>query len=498
MHAETDFQLIEAQASGAQSGQSWVREKRTHPYAKFSRSEGARQTEHITAIIGKNGTGKSHLLGSIVRTFTMLEEYASGKKETLKQFPLDFLSYRVDGAFCSIDQYHHRKPEFTIDGHLVHASQLPLPQRVVALTISPFDKFPVPRPLPYSVAPAESSLYRYLGLRDRFGKSAIETLLFRSLSNLFETSENEALRRSNIGAVFEFLNLRPSITAVYRFKVSSSVRHALAQGKSLLDPDVVQDTFLLRRVEEVVNSGVDAEHLSFLLKVALTRSDGKALRLTANFEFGGILDEDFGMLQPIRRAGFLQLAGVEVTDKTGRVSDLRKGSSGQISIVSSLMALASVITNGSLVLIDEPELSLHPEWQVKYIDLLIRTFGRYLGCHFVVATHSPMVISELPSHAEVVSLDAAILPSVDELAGRSADYLLAEAFGVPTNGNLHVREMIASALRLVAAGQAHSSDFSQRMDVLRRFSAELEEEDPAKTIINNLQAIADSAGKAAS
>lgn len=165
-------------------------------------------------------------------------------------------------------------------------------------------------------------------------------------------------------------------------------------------------------------------------------------------------------------------------------------------MVAALVALASVITNGSLILIDEPEISLHPEWQIKYIDLLVKTFAHYQGCHFVVATHSPLVISELPSHANVITLDEdKQLPTI-ELKGQSADYLLAMAFGLPTNGNLYIKDCIVEALRLVANGKSRSQDFKNSMALLQQFADDLPDEDPSKTVINNLQSVADHAGKA--
>ncbi|WP_338847087.1 AAA family ATPase [Massilia sp. W12] len=47
----------------------------------------------------------------------------------------------------------------------------------------------------------------------------------------------------------------------------------------------------------------------------------------------------------------------------------------------------------AVVLIDEIELHLHPAWQRKVLRQLHQTFPH---CQFIVSTHSPLVISELP------------------------------------------------------------------------------------------------------
>jgi len=50
------------------------------------------------------------------------------------------------------------------------------------------------------------------------------------------------------------------------------------------------------------------------------------------------------------------------------------------------------------LLMDEPDLGLHPEWQRKYIDLMHRTLGVHgVKIQMILATHSPFVISDLPA-----------------------------------------------------------------------------------------------------
>ena len=455
--------------------------------------------QHITAVIGKNGTGKSHLLTSIVQTFVALEEFQTGKRTSIANLPLEFLSYRIGEQNCTVERRPHRRPELKINGREVDIFHFPLPKRVVALTISPFDKFPVPRPIRHSIAPAAVSIYQYLGLRDRFNKASIENLLFRSLNSLFEQGENEALRRINIGAVFEYLSLLPTLTVVYRLRIPSAVRNALQSDQSLVyhslvNPGLMNDYNQRRRVEEMLVAGFDENYLRDLLELALQREERGIVRTTADFKTGGQVDDTFKLLQPLRRAGFLRIAGVEVTQLNGLVSDLKRASSGQLSMISALLSLASVITNASLVLIDEPELSLHPEWQVDYVGLLMRTFSRFPGCHFVIATHSPLVISELPGHANVIALDRADLPPLKDITGQSADYLLAEVFGSPSPGNLYVRERIVSALRLVANGEANSIAFAEVLANLRKLATELERDDPARGLIENLEDVARAAG----
>ncbi len=498
MYANDDFQLLEARTSQIQLDMPWRRQRHyIDPHVKFvdrSHQLSSVASEHITALIGKNGTGKSHLLSSIVQTFVLIEQLQRKKKRSVREVPLEYLSYRIDGNHCVVEwSPGGKRLECSVDGVQVNVMDLPLPKRVVALTISPFDKFPVPRSVRNSVKPAEASIYEYLGLRDQFGKASMESLLFRSLNSLFEESDNEPLRRINIGSVFEFLGLEPFLTVIYRVRIPPGLQRLLNSGFAgdILSHLSPSDR---RNVEESLRGDIDLAALTALSRMALDRAEGGFVRTTADFRVGGALDETFRMLQPLRRAGLLRLSNVEVKQVDGPLSNLRRASSGQLSMISALLALASVIDNASLVLIDEPELSLHPEWQVDYVNLLVKTFARFKGCHFVVATHSPMVVSQLPKHANLLALDQPSLPPSEKISGQSADYLLAEVFGAPMPGNLYIRERIVTALDLISEGKARSPAFQEVLAELAKINEDVRPEDPVKSILGDISEVARAAG----
>ena len=56
--------------------------------------------------------------------------------------------------------------------------------------------------------------------------------------------------------------------------------------------------------------------------------------------------------------------------------------------------LEDFIEPDGLYLLDEPEVSLSPENQVALAEKLNR-MTRFLGCQFIVATHSPFVLGTL-------------------------------------------------------------------------------------------------------
>ena len=57
----------------------------------------------------------------------------------------------------------------------------------------------------------------------------------------------------------------------------------------------------------------------------------------------------------------------------------------------------------ALYLLDEPEVSLSPENQTKLAERLNR-MARFLGCQFVIATHSPFMLGTL--QGKIYDLDS--------------------------------------------------------------------------------------------
>ncbi|MBW8034404.1 MAG: AAA family ATPase [Planctomycetes bacterium] len=73
--------------------------------------------------------------------------------------------------------------------------------------------------------------------------------------------------------------------------------------------------------------------------------------------------------------------------------ELNRASSGEKEIVNFLMGIFSFNIRNGLIIIDEPELHLHPKWQRTLIDLF-QTMAEDTGNQFILATHSPALITE--------------------------------------------------------------------------------------------------------
>lgn len=80
-------------------------------------------------------------------------------------------------------------------------------------------------------------------------------------------------------------------------------------------------------------------------------------------------------------------------DSDDRSIDLDSLSSGEQHEVILMFDLLFNVPEGALVLIDEPEISLHVAWQLAFIPDVQR-IAELAGFRFVVATHSPQIIND--------------------------------------------------------------------------------------------------------
>jgi hypothetical protein len=106
--------------------------------------------------------------------------------------------------------------------------------------------------------------------------------------------------------------------------------------------------------------------------------------------FKQIIDEHFSF----KFIEFSKEHGIQIKDQdTGLVIPLTELSSGEQHELVLIYELLFKVKNGSLILIDEPELSLHVGWQKRFISD-IQKIQRLKHMTFVIATHSPQIIND--------------------------------------------------------------------------------------------------------
>jgi predicted ATP-binding protein involved in virulence len=129
------------------------------------------------------------------------------------------------------------------------------------------------------------------------------------------------------------------------------------------------------------------------------------LDVTSKFlrESGKRLDFDSSL-----QLGFSVPSSVSEIDSNGsKLRSLKELASGERQVIIVLTYLAFLAGEGSVFIVDEPELSLHLRWQGYLVDALRQL--RPEGCQIIIATHAPEIAGRAKSKIKL--LKPSYLPS---------------------------------------------------------------------------------------
>ena len=188
--------------------------------------------------------------------------------------------------------------------------------------------------------------------------------------------------------------------------------------------------------------------------------------------------------------GFFRLrdVGLQKLSIPGKIR-INEASSGEQCVVMALLGIASHIQDGALICIDEPEICLHPEWQERYIELLMTTFAQFSHCHFVIATHSPQVVAKLDEeNCFVLDLESGNTFPGRELNKRSADFQLANIFRAPGFKNEYLSRELFNALGVIGSGGKLEHNQLKDLNKILALKDLLESSDPVRNLMELLEA----------
>jgi predicted ATPase len=100
-------------------------------------------------------------------------------------------------------------------------------------------------------------------------------------------------------------------------------------------------------------------------------------------------------------------------------------SSGERELLTYLFAIYALNVRDALIIVDEPELHLHPKWQKTLVKMFIQ-LAESTGNQFLLATHSPTFVSpesikfvsrvfSQEQRSQIIRLDTTVLPDVKHL-----------------------------------------------------------------------------------
>ena len=111
-------------------------------------------------------------------------------------------------------------------------------------------------------------------------------------------------------------------------------------------------------------------------------------------------------------------------------------------------SLENPLNSQGIVMIDEADLHLHPQWQRQLIARLTKTFP---NCQFVLSTHSPLVISD-SKDIVVYSLENGEMQQIPSQYGQDANTVLLNAMETAIR-NEEVTQKLNNLLDLIQYNQ---------------------------------------------
>jgi len=146
----------------------------------------------------------------------------------------------------------------------------------------------------------------------------------------------------------------------------------------------------------------------------------------------------------------------------GKEFDITELSSGEKQLFIRMMTLRMIEANNSVILVDEPEISLHPRWQQKILRLY-ENVGK--NNQIIAATHSPHLLSSaakesvrllIPQGGKIKVRD---YDETDGSYGLPADRVLIELMGLDTTRNPEVERKFEILRNMVRSGNYATDAF---------------------------------------
>ena len=167
-------------------------------------------------------------------------------------------------------------------------------------------------------------------------------------------------------------------------------------------------------------------------------------------------------------------------DSSGKKFGINELSSGEKQLFLRTLAIKMLNPENSIILIDEPELSLHPKWQQRIVDVY-RKIGK--NNQIIIATHSPHILGSVKKE-NIMLLDKdgegkIVIKTGDELYdsyGQPTDRVLKDIMGLETTRNPKVFKLLEEAGELVDKNEYESEEFKTKYKELREILGNKDED----------------------
>ncbi|MBH9742367.1 AAA family ATPase [Vibrio navarrensis] len=483
------------------------------------------QDNHFTILIGKNASGKSEVLKEVCHLLIrsqikddfksvyvdILDHYLDrnykdtlhrGEKNINSELELiddvgrftykyirtdekrEFINYLGQKEYIKEKVFRHC---FVVMDEKSNKVTSPKNNNIIAVSSGQFDKFPVLQSMGLS---SETGInYSYVGVQNDRLSSRYDSVLSLKVGEIGHSIVKFVVESKtiNLSSLLNTLGFSGKVTLKYEIN-----KHVLSSDFREQDKLLINGTRYssvgLGNNDRRLN---DEDVLSFKQAISYFNE----LHPLHHDKLGMIeidlLGEDFSVeaahLYYAAKLNALEIKDVLFDGERGP-SSLLLASSGQINLLNIFFGISSCIKDNSLILIDEPEISLHADWQIKFIPLVRDVFSNYKGCHYIIATHAPMIISHVGStHSSILNMTTGETISSKEFSNQSSDYINSYLFETPGPKNETINREVVSLLSAISKRKKLTESNIKKARLLIKWSYELIDGDPTKELVNILE-----------
>ena len=473
---------------------------------KFTNANEDVAVNYTTLIIGPNGTGKSQLLQNLIDVLNRLNYYRADLKRKNHVFLIDFeLDYLLNDEMYKVI---YSNKSLSINGKAI-SEDLPLPTAWLASSVSINDRFP----LLTSRSKFANPHYKYLGIRAASNNSFISRTIQKSVEYFIKSLELE--RAPIIQKLLQSLKFEPHVTITYKpgkmyrvykgerpLKMFDSLDEFKMEFTNYIEQHKGTKSYRIDNYKRISNNDEDLKlAFNFLQKKRAEILDQNKRRATIEYAIN-LSDSEYiqnflADVKAIRVILDLEIFRLnKFVFKKKASFKLEDASSGESHLITSLFGVIANINNSSLVIIDEPEISLHPNWQLDYMTFLQRISKSFTGVHFVISTHSHFIVSKLEKEeSSIVSLrrnnETGLIDfenlNIDTL-GWDPEKILYKVFELATVRNKYFELELRRMIELVALQTSDELGLLRLKELTSRIekfiSKEEPEQDPLKPIVD--------------
>ncbi len=168
------------------------------------------------------------------------------------------------------------------------------------------------------------------------------------------------------------------------------------------------------------------------------------------------------------------------TNSSGDEFDINELSSGEKQLFLRTLAIRMLNPENSIILIDEPELSLHPKWQQRIVDVY-RKIGK--NNQIIIATHSPHILGSVKKE-NIMLLDKdddgkIVVRTGDELYdsyGQPTERILEDIMGLKTTRNQEIFDKLEKIREMVNEDKYETDDFKKEYGDLKEILGTMDED----------------------